>query len=198
MISAIVVAAGESSRMGSVDKLSLPFRSSTILETVLLELEKSNVDEIIIVLKDIKPNLGLGQFSKVKYAENSNAENGLTSSIQSGVNAADKSARFFLICLADMPLIDSDNYNLLINNALINQGKVIYQPLNGSLRGNPVLFSSHFRESILALKDTHGCKPILLNNSQYVQAIPTTNPCFYTDIDTQEDYDKLLNSVSKT
>ena len=198
MISAIVVAAGESSRMGNVDKLSLPFRSSTIFETVLEELQASNVDEIIVVKKDSKSSLGRSQFSKARYAENPNAEDGLTSSIQSGVRAADKSSKFFLICLADMPLITSIDYNILIKNALINQGKVIYQPSNGSSRGNPVLFSNHFKESILNLSEPHGCKPILLNNSQYVQKTSTTNPCFYTDIDTQTDYDNLLNSVSKT
>ena len=198
MISAIVVAAGESRRMGKEDKLSLPFRSSTILETVLEELEASNIDEIIVVIKNDKSSKGISHFSKMSYAENLNAEDGLTSSIQTGVKAADKSTKFFLICLADMPLISSEDYNQLINNALINQGKVIYQPSNGSSRGNPVLFSHHFKESILNLNEPHGCKPILLNNSQYVQKITTTNPCFYTDIDTKTDYDNLLNSVSET
>ena len=97
-----------------------------------------------------------------------------------------------------MPMIKQDNYNLLINSALINHGKVIYQPSNGSSKGNPVLFSHHFKKAILTLKEPHGCKPILLDNSQYVQKISTTNPCFYTDIDNKEDYNKLLNSISET
>jgi molybdenum cofactor cytidylyltransferase len=196
MISAIVVAAGESSRMGSVDKLSLPFRSSTILETVLQELENSAVDEIVVVLKDIKTQSGFSQFPKVRYAENPNPEDGLTSSIQAGIRVTDISVKHYLICLADMPLISSKDYNCLTNKTLNNNDKVIYRPSNKSTGGNPVLFSQHFREDILALKDPHGCKSILLNNSEYVQTIFTTEPGFYTDIDTQEDYESILNSIS--
>jgi molybdenum cofactor cytidylyltransferase len=192
MISAIVLAAGKSSRMGAENKMLLPFRGSTIIGTVINKLEQSLVDEIIIVennKSNLKQQLGYG--AKVKFVTNAAADLGLTTSIQCGIEASSSSTDGYLICLGDMPLLTRNDYNSLINNLLANFTKVIIIPSFDNRRGNPVLFSSDFKEEILLLQDKDGCKPVVVVNDKYVVEIPlSTNNC-HLDIDTTEEYQKF-------
>lgn len=192
MISAIVLAAGKSSRMGAENKMLLPFRNSTVIGTVINTLEQSLVDEIILV-ENNESNLSqqLDYGAKVKFVTNAAADLGLTSSIQCGIEAASSTADGYLLCLGDMPLLTIKDYNLLINNLLEAFTKAIIIPSFDYKRGNPVLFSSDFKEEILLLQDKGGCKPVVLANDKFVIEIQlSTNNC-HLDIDTIEDYQKF-------
>jgi molybdenum cofactor cytidylyltransferase len=192
MISAIVLSAGKSSRMGSINKMLLPFDKSTVIGTVVSNLCSSLVDEIIITENsDQKISEHLDAHPKIKVVINTNAAKGLTSSIQCGVNAASDESSGYLICLGDMPLITENEYNLLINYELKINSKVILQSSFNGKRGNPIFFSSHFKPDILALEALDGCKPLIIENQTCVIDIPfTTNNC-HQDIDTMEDYKKV-------
>ena len=109
MITAIVLAAGQSTRMGSKNKMFLPFRNSTVLSQVIAELIISNVDEIIVVMDNDTHANEIELVSQVKLCINPNALSGLTSSIQTGVENAHPDSDL-LICLGDMPLINSKEY----------------------------------------------------------------------------------------
>ncbi len=193
MISAIVLAAGNSSRMGTDNKMLLPFRGSTVIGTVISALEQSLVDEIIVV-KNHETNISqeLDYGNKVKFVTNSAANQGLTTSIQCGINKASSSTNGYLICLGDMPLLTKTDYNILIKKSLKSENKVILIPKFNNKRGNPVLFSSHFKEDILLLEDKSGCKPVVIANKDLVIEVPfSTNNC-HIDIDTMEDYKRIL------
>ena len=192
MISAIVLSAGKSTRMGSVNKMLLPFGRSTVIGTVIANLCNSKIDEIIIIENsEQKISEHLDAHPKVKVATNTNAAKGLTSSIQCGVNAASDETTGYLICLGDMPLVKNKEYNLLINNDLKKYSKVIFQPSYNGKKGNPVLFSSKFRPDILALEALDGCKPLIIKNQACVIEIPFPTSNCHLDIDTMEDYKKL-------
>jgi len=157
MISAIVLAAGKSARMGAINKMLLPYKGNTVIGTVLHELQQSLVDEIIIVdNQNLHIKERLNEFPSVNFVTNLNTDGGLASSIQCGVNEASGSATGFLICLGDMPLLISDDYNSLINNFITIDNKVIILPTHDNKRGNPVLFSAHFKDEILDLQDGNG------------------------------------------
>ena len=192
MISAIVVAAGKSSRMGDIDKLNLQFENSTILGTVLNNLNASMVNEIILVASEFLSTPRKLTGSKIKTVLNPSPSDGLTSSIQVGVKNA-HTDHAYLVCLADMPLITTDEYNILIKNYLESSNKVIIQPFNGSKPGNPVLFSNHFRADIMDLKDTTGCKPVVASNKEFLKKLKITRDSFFTDIDTIDQYHKIVN-----
>ena len=145
MISAIVLAAGESLRMGEENKMLLPFKDTTIIGAVLEAINKSLVDEIIVVDRQ-NSNLGsqLENNKSVQIVTNKNAAKGLTTSIQCGVNASSDLSEGYLICLGDMPLITNKDYNMLINRFITIKSKAIIVPIHNGKRGNPVLFSKHF------------------------------------------------------
>ena len=195
MITAILVAAGKSARMGNVNKLHLPFGNGTILETVIQNLLASKIDEIIVVTNEEGLNSRHHNNSKISHVVNHNPEFGLTSSIQIGVEKA-KESSVLLVCLADMPLITSNDYNLLIDNYLNVKKKVIIQPFVNDKPGNPVLFSSHFREEIMSLDYPEGCKPVVKSNTAFLQKIKTTNIVYNTDIDTPENYQEVVKNWS--
>ena len=192
MISAIVLAAGKSSRMGAENKMLLPFRDSTVIGTVINTLEQSLVDEIIVVENnESNQSQQLDYGAKVKFITNAAADLGLTTSIQCGIEASSSSTDGYLICLGDMPLLTSNDYNSLINNLLDIFTKAIIIPSFDYKRGNPVLFSSDFKAEILLLQDKGGCKPVVVANDKFVIEVPlSTNNC-HLDIDTTEDYQKF-------
>ncbi len=91
MISAIVLAAGTSSRMGAKNKLLLPFKSSTFIENLVAQLLKSTVDEVIVVLGHEKDNIKQVLTQKeLVFTVNINYNSGMTSSIQAGIIATSK------------------------------------------------------------------------------------------------------------
>jgi len=192
MISAIVLAAGKSSRMGENNKLLLPYKNSTIIGTVLDELKNSLVDEIIVVGRPENNIYSLVKNdASYKYVVNENSDDGLTSSIHCGMREAQSQASGYIICHGDMPLLNYNDYNILINKYLDINDKVILLPIKNKKRGNPVLFSSHFKEEILALESSNGCKPIVAKNSFFVSEVVVNNSNYFTDIDTADDYDSI-------
>jgi molybdenum cofactor cytidylyltransferase len=192
MISAIVLAAGKSARMGAINKMLLPFKGSTVIGTVLRELQQSLVDEIIIVdNQNLHIKEHLNEFPSVNFATNLIDDGGLASSIQCGVHVANDSTTGFLICLGDMPLLTSEDYNSLINKLIRTKSKVIVLPTHNNKRGNPVLFSADFRQEILELKDGNGCKPVVMANRTYILEVPYSSNSCHVDIDTVEDYKNL-------
>lgn len=194
MITAIVLAAGKSSRMPGKNKMFLPFRDSFVVSNVIAELIVSKVDEIIAVTDSEEHINVLAIVTKVRTVVNENADKGMTSSIQKGVLEADEKSHY-MVCLGDMPLIASKEYDLLIDNFLSNPDKAIVQPITGQRPGNPVLFSNHFRSEILNLQEANGCKPIVQTNRQFVKQIEVSSQSFFIDIDTMEDYQKILKNL---
>jgi molybdenum cofactor cytidylyltransferase len=192
MISAIVLAAGKSSRMGAENKMLLPFKGSTMISLVIAALDLSLVEEIIVV-ENHETNIAqqLEYSAKVKFVINLAAEQGLTTSIQCGIKAASSSATAYLICLGDMPLLTNNDYNILINKTLENSDKVILIPKFNNKRGNPVLFSSHFKDEILRLGEKSGCKPVVVANDNFVNEVPFPDNHCHVDIDNLEDYQQF-------
>ncbi len=187
MISAIVLAAGTSSRMGAKNKLLLPFKGSTFIEHVVNELLQSNVNEIIVVLGHEKDKIKqLFTQKKMIFTVNENYNSGMTSSIQSGVRAASKSTDGFLVCLSDMPFLTTTDYNKILASSTEN--KEIILPFYHNQKGNPVYFSKDFKEEILNYKEPEGCKGIIKNNPSFLVKIPFDNAHILKDIDTEEEF----------
>ena len=76
---------------------------------------------------------------------------------------------------------------------LKNNNKVILLPLHDNKRGNPVLFSAHFKDEILALPDGNGCKPVVVANEDYIHEVPFSSNSCLVDIDTMADYKKIIH-----
>ncbi len=187
MITAIILAAGFSSRM-KTNKLALQYGPTTVLNHVILEIVKSKVDEIIVVTS--KDENIEGVISVV----NPDPGKGMTSSIKIGVNAASENSQGYMICLADMVKLTSEDYTLLaekFDKAYSKNSSCILLPRYNNEKGNPVIFSSEYKSEILHHEDPEGCKGIIKQHHDQIVWVDMNNDAVLVDMDTPEDYDRL-------
>lgn len=195
-ITAIVLAAGLSRRMGNANKLLLPFGQSTILTTTLTNILSAKIGETLVVIGHEAPNvqatLTAWRDLKVAPLTNKYYEKGMTTSIQTGVAAADAMSLGYMICLSDMPFITPSEYIFLAHaflKILETNTQAIVQPIFKGKRGNPTIFSSFYRQHILELRDTEGCKPIVQAHAAHVYLVDMPTDSVLQDIDTKGDYE---------
>ena len=134
MVSAILLAAGESKRLG-MPKLLLLFSQSTILEQTIDNLLNSSVDEVIVVL-GYRAEETIKKIANrpVKIAINPIYHQGMSTSIVKGLSLVNNRAQTIMVALADQPLINSQTINRLIEESLgYDKGIVIptYQAERG-------------------------------------------------------------------
>ena len=198
MISAVILAAGESRRMGKQNKLLLPVGGEAVLVKLVKSVCASDVGQVLVVIghEAEKIRWELNNFP-LSFVYNPNFSEGVTTSIKFGVKEVSPVSDGFLICLADMPLINTSEINKLIHAYVqnrIKEKRLIAIPVFQGQRGNPVLFSSEFRNDILKYKKKSGCKEVIINNSEYVKEIEMDDNNMLLDIDTLEDYQRLTEN----
>ena len=196
MVSAILLAAGSSTRMGEQDKLLLKYKGHWLVNHVMQQLWASKVDELIIVRKNKADNL-LGGLSsdRIKVVVNPKADLGMTTSIQAGVKAANINSKGFMICQADMPLVQSSEYNLIIDafkKRRAENEQCIAAPFFNHQKGNPIIFSSFYKSAILNHAEMEGCRRIVKENISQVLKVEMAKDHVLIDVDTKTDWEALL------
>ena len=187
MISAILLAAGESKRMRGENKLTKLYRGKPLIQHSIKNILESSIDELIIILG--YQNTSLQNFieknKKIKIVINKNYAIGMSSSIKLGIKNLSKMTDAFFICLADMPLIDKNIYDDLIKSKKNND---IIVPIYKGQQGNPILFSKLMIDEILNIKGDNGAKNILKKNIVKKQMLPVENEAVILDFDTQDNF----------
>ncbi|CAN5731646.1 hypothetical protein BH10BAC3_BH10BAC3_05890 [soil metagenome] len=194
MLTAIVLAAGMSKRMGGANKLLLPYHQSTVIRTVVENILDAGIGEVIVVVgyeaaavKNALKNL------PVIFIDNPGYETGMTGSIQQGVQQA--TGNGYLICLADMVLISPAEYAMMNNHfeqQILLDEKRICLPLYNNQKGNPVIFSSFYKTAILNTKEPEGCKQIVQASKENIAWVQMPTDHVLTDMDDYETYQRLL------
>ena len=195
MISAVILAAGESRRMGKQNKLLLPIGGEALLVKLVASVCASDVGQVLVVIghEAEKIRRELNEFP-LNFVYNPNFSEGMTTSIKYGVKVVSHECDGLLICLGDMPFINTSEINKLIHayvkNRIKGQGLIVV-PVFKRQRGNPVLFSIEFRNDILEHKKESGCKEVIMNNSDSVMEIEMDDEKMLLDVDTMEDYQSV-------
>jgi len=190
MVSGILLAAGKSRRMGQ-PKLLLPWGKTTILERVVDNYLKSKISELIVVIGDNKDSLREVLISKpVIIVENPYYQEGMSTSIRKGVEAASNQAEGYLIGLGDQPLITPDIIDSLIS-VFSDEHPGIAICSYKRKRGHPVIFAQKFRQVLCALKGDMGGRMIIQQHFAEVKYVEVGSKSIFIDIDTPEDYQKL-------
>ena len=170
MISSILLAAGQSSRMNGENKLTKEINGIPLIKYAVKNILGSTVDELIIVVgheKEILEKTIEGN-KKIKFVYNSNFTSGVASSIKIGLENISKKSEAFFICLGDMPNVSQNIYNKLIKSRnnynkkfSTKYKKEIIIPTFEEQYGNPILFSKYMKEKIMQVKGDTGAKKIL-------------------------------------
>jgi molybdenum cofactor cytidylyltransferase len=190
---AIVLAAGLSTRMGT-QKLLLPFEGKTIVEKVVENILNSGIEQIMVVLGSDHAEISETLKSMpVHFAVNENFQEGMHTSVISGVKALPPEAKAVLIFLGDQPFIPAKAIKIVVE-FWENSGMGIVIPLFDGKRGHPPLYDLKYRNELLNLDPTIGLRSIAQKFSDDIFEVETYCPEIVRDIDTPADYSEELGS----
>ena len=196
-ISAILLAAGESKRMGT-NKLSLPWGRKTVLEHCLRVLLSSKVGEVLVVLNKQSRNLGQRlEGPQVKLVHNPQFRKGMSTSIRKGIQTIGRKSRAVLIALGDHPLLNVNTVNALIRAYVEKKGTIIVPVFRGK-RGHPVLFDRRYEKELLRLKKDVGARALLERHKKEVYEFHSRSEGVVADIDTWGEYRKRTRSRDRS
>jgi molybdenum cofactor cytidylyltransferase len=191
-VAGIILAAGASTRMGKTKQL-LPVKDGrSLLERILHEALKSDLDKVILVLghqaRRIRTVLKEAfNHPKLKVVENRRYPEGISSSVKAGLIEVEKSHDHMMILLADMPQIDAGLINQLIHGYLSSR-----LPLGavkvGNKRAHPVIFNRELYQELYLLRGDVGARSLFAKYPHKVFYIKPEKPFDDRDIDTWEDY----------
>jgi molybdenum cofactor cytidylyltransferase len=189
MISAVILSAGESSRMGR-PKALLPIDGETFIEKITGALKKTSVNKIFVILghdaAEMKPRIGP---LPVEILINPDYKLGQLSSLQVGVRRLETEADCdgMLVHLVDHPYIDAKLVQVMIERFYAS-GKLIVVPRYNSKRGHPVIFSRKLFKELLSAPMDQGAKAVVNAHRDDTLEIETDDRGITVDIDTPELY----------
>lgn len=189
LVSAILLAAGASSRMGGEDKLTRDAGGAPLLRRTAERLAASSADEVIVVLRPgDKTRRAALKGLRLRLVENPLAEEGMGASIRAGMAAIAPEAEAALIALADMPDLAARDYDRLIAAYDAEEGREIIRAADAEGRpGNPVLFGRRFFEPLAALEGDEGARGVLAAHGDLVRTV-AIGAAARADLDTPEDW----------
>ena len=190
MISAILLAAGQSKRMNGENKLTKKIQGNPLIKLSVKNILASSTNELIIVLgyqKEIVEKL-IDKTEKIKFVFNKDFESGMASSVKAGLNHLSKNTEAFFICLGDMPMVGHDIYNQLIKS---KANKEIIVPTYKGQQGNPVLFNKSMKEKVIDISGDIGAKKILKLNKAKILNLEINDQSIAKDFNTQDDFNSL-------
>jgi CTP:molybdopterin cytidylyltransferase MocA len=190
MLSAILLAAGRSRRMG-VFKPLLPFGQRSVVEACVCNLLDAGVGEIIVVTGHRAGELRehLAELP-VRFAVNEDSLSEMGVSIARGVEQIEQSAEAVFIALVDQPAIPPEVIRLLIAERGRTRARIL-QPEYEGRGGHPVLIDMGFRQELLKLDTQRGLRALFETHRSSVLRVPVASPYVVRDMDTWDDYRAL-------
>ena len=193
MISAILLAAGQSKRMQGENKLLKKYKKKYLINHILKSLIKSKVNKIIVVLGH--ENRKIKEISlkskKITFVFNSQYLKGISTSIKCGLKKISKKNIGFLIVHADMPLVSKTILNTLCLG-LKNKKKEIFVPVYKKKNGNPLAFKYSMIKSFKKIKGDTGAKKLIRSNKSKVQLVKIKSKSILIDFDQLKDFPSTI------
>ncbi len=195
-IGAVLLAAGEGSRMGGVAKALIRLQGVPLIKRQLVALSGAGIDEVVIVTghacEAVEAQV---QTFPVTLAHNAAYRDGQQGSVHLGLAALSGSFDAVLVVLADQPLIGADDVTELISAFKKRPSGHVVVPrvmVDGvARRGNPIVLDATAQADILASDANLGCRHLIERNPALVHVHDTTNTRFITDLDTLDDVEQL-------
>ena len=203
---AIILAAGESRRMGEPKQL-LPFAGKTMLECVIDAFTTPMVGEILVVLghnaEEIAAKLRVGEAPvepqgatarrearppKLRIVTNAGWKAGMVTSVQAGLRALPAGTRLVLLALADQPRLQNATVKTLMGQ--FRRGILV--PSYNGRQGHPLLFAVEYVPEILALDKSLTLKHFLANHPDELTRLIVEDVGVLVDIDDRASYEREL------
>ena len=189
MIKAILLAAGQSQRLGSENKLIKKFKNKHLINHALSSLVKSKINKIIIVLGHQSKKLKKITIKnkKITYVINKKFKLGISTSIKSGLKKISKKDKGFVIVQSDMPFIKSSDINKIYNS--IKKGKSLVHALKFKNKiGNPIGFDILVLNKFQKIKGDVGAKFMVKKLKKNTNFIKVSSNKIFKDFDYKTDF----------
>lgn len=190
MISAIILAAGESKRMGQ-PKMLLPWGDRTVIEHVVTTFLKAGVEDIVVVTGGAREQVekALEQYP-VRKIHNPNYPTGeMLSSIQCGIREMHEGTQAVLIGLGDQPQVQEQSVRAICDTYKATASTLIV-PSFQRKRGHPWLVTRLLWNELLTLKPHQTPRDFLNNYADRIWYVNLDTPTILADMDTPEDYEQ--------
>jgi len=190
-ISALLLGAGSSSRFGEQNKLLSLWQGQTLISHVLRAIKNSAADKTVVITGHQSALVAAAikdaiDAQEIDCIHNEAYRTGMASSLVKGVSALIESDAI-VVCLADMPKVDSAVINALVAAFVQHPDKAIYIPTYFGQRGNPVLIGRRLFDSILTLQGDTGARVLAKQFPESVLEVSTDCAGILQDIDTQDE-----------
>ncbi len=190
MTGIIILAAGRSARLGK-PKQNLIYQGKTLLQRAIDTALLSVCKPVVVVLGAYADDILMSiNTSEVQVIRNPNWEEGMASSIRTGIIALQKypDVDGALIMLCDQPHVDAALLNDMVQTKQHNPKGIIACAYNNTL-GVPVLFDKRYFADLLLLTGHERAKKLLVAHTRDIEPVPFALGA--VDIDTMEDFGKL-------
>ena len=194
--SAVVLAAGQSSRMGGPNKLLLPLEGEPLVRRTVRTVLEAGVQETVVVTGHQAREVTRAVFDlPVTVQPNLRHEDGQMRSVAAGVAALARATDAILVCPGDMPLLTAEDLLALIAAYRAHPEASIVIPRHEGARGNPIVFAASYAPEVAAGRRLIGCRKLAQQYPEETWYFEAAHDRYTTDLDTPEDYRRVLQRL---
>ena len=188
MITALILAAGESKRMGQ-PKMLLPWEKTTVLGHVIEVFQRAEIEDILVITGGARKEVEeIATANKARIIFNPRYASGeMLSSVQAGLRTAAPQTSAALIALGDQPQVEEANVRLVVKEYERSHADLIV-PSYQLRRGHPWLVAQKLWSKILVMRSPESLRDFLKRHAQDIHYVNVDSPSILADLDTPEDY----------
>jgi CTP:molybdopterin cytidylyltransferase MocA len=189
-ITAVILAAGESRRIGS-PKPFLTIGDKTFVEVIAERLQTAGIHSVVAVFNHAHRNQ-LKEISLPDYSciVNTRPDLGQLYSFQLALRALHSGTRAVLLCLVDHPCVLTETYRLLVAESAESPQKILIPTFRGR-KGHPVVFPRLLFQELLDTPLRLGAHSVVQEHSEMVLLVSVSDEGVVLDIDTSQDYSRI-------
>lgn len=194
--SAVVLAAGASSRMEGRHKMLLPVGDKSVIRHTVEEVLAATPQEVVVVTGFKGRDVGavLADLA-VNLQPNLRHEEGQMVSVAVGVGALATPTDAVMVCLGDMVLLRKQDYLDLVAAYEAATESSIVIPYHGDRRGNPIIFAASYAPEVVAGERKLGCRKLANAYPQETFRFEAGHDRYTTDMDTPDDYARICQRL---
>ncbi len=186
-ITAVVLAAGQSRRMGAANKLLEEVDGTAMVRRVVAEAKASQAQDVVVVVghEGDAVQAALAD-AGVTFTNSPHYADGLSASLKAGIAAVPSASDGAIVLLGDMPAMRTDHIDQVIAGFNPVEGRGICVPTTRGKRGNPVLWGRDYFAEIAGLSGDVGARHLIGAHADAVCEVALEDDAIFVDVDTPE------------